>query len=483
MKTLQVKNFKAHQDLDEINFDEKNFLLYGDNGAGKSSIYESLRLCFFKNKIEENIGFGSTPENISQLEQDFYSEFNNKITNQNFEIKINSTNFKDFQTDEYKVYMLKFEDIIFDKTLTLKDFLEKIFTNLPSFEYFTEQINSHGEEIIERTKTTIDIIQEKINKFLKECFEDIEVEIDSSDDFAIKVKNKKRNIEPTKDLRKYFNEGKINLIILALFFAVIEVSKEDNKKNILILDDFITSLDMANRIFLMKHIFENFKDFQILIFTHNIYFYNLIMYLINDKISKTDKDWQFANLYEIDDSHKIYINSDFNSIDKIENKYKQEKNKSNPNFQTIGNELRQKFERLLYELSKIMMIAGVEESNKILETILENQSIYILKYEDNSTGKKKIKYKNANHLTTEIKSISTNLADVQAKINEYEINSFDEIKEVLKTLKLYRKVTMHSLSHGQIGQHNWNNKEIEQTLLLLKRLETNIKDLTNVKVN
>ena len=103
------------------------------------------------------------------------------------------------------------------------------------------------------------------------------------------------------------------------------------------------------------------------------------------------------------------------------------------------------------------MIGGVEESNKILETILENQSIYILKYEDTSTGKKKIKYKNANHLSSEIKSISTNLADVQTKINEYEINSFDEIKAILKTLKLYRKVTMHSLSHGQIGQHNWSN--------------------------
>lgn len=481
MKTLKIKNFKAHQDLDEINFDEKNFLLYGDNGAGKSSIYESLRLCFFKNRLEEGIKKQTTQENQDEKVKEFYREFNNKILNQDFEIKINSTNFKDFQTDNYKAYILRFEDVAFDRSLILKDFLEKIFTNLPSFDYFTKQINSNGKGIFEKTKTKIDIIEKNVNSFLEACIEDIEIKIDSSDDFAIKVKNKKRNIEPTKDLRKYFNEGKINLIILALFFAVIEVSKEDNKKNILILDDFITSLDMANRTFLMRYIFDIFKDFQILIFTHNIYFYNLIMYLINDKICKTDKDWQFANLYEIDNNHKIYINSDFNSIDKIEKRYKQDK--SNPNLQTIGNELRQKFERLLYELSKIIMIGGVEESNKILETILENQSIYILKYEDTSTGKKKTKYKNTNHLTTEIKSISTNLTDVQAKINEYEINNFDEIKEVLKTLKLYRKVTMHSLSHGQIGQHNWSNKEIEQTILLLKKLETNIKDLTNEKVN
>lgn len=483
MKTLEIKNFKAYQNLDEINFAEKNFLLYGDNGAGKSSIYEALRFCYFRERLEQNIESGSTPENISQLEQDFYSEFNNKISNQDFEIKINSTNFKDFNSDEYNVYMLKFEDVIFEKTLSLEDFLGKLFTNLPPFDYFKKQINPHAKKLFERTKTRVDSVQEKTNKFLKECFEDIEVEIDISDDFAIKLKNKKRNIKPTKDLRKYFNEGKINLVLLALFFTSIDVSKDLNKKNILILDDFITSLDMANRTFLMRYIFGTFKDFQILVFTHNVYFYNMAMYLINDKICETTKPWQFANLYEIDDNHKIYINSDFASVKDIESEYNQEIKKTNPNLGEIGNKLRQKFERLLYELSKILMIGGVEESNKILETILENQSIYILKYEDISTGKKKIKYKNANHLTTEIKSISTNLADVQAKINEYEINSFDEIKEVLKTLKLYRKVTMHSLSHGQIGQHNWNNKEIEQTLLLLKRLETNIKDLTNVKVN
>ncbi len=468
MKTLKIKNFKAHQDLDEINFDEKNFLLYGDNGAGKSSIYEALKLSFFKNRLEEGIKKQSTPENQDEKVKEFYREFNNKILNQDFEIKTNNSDFNTFPIEEYNVYMLNFNDITFDKDLKLNIFLEKLFTNLPDFELL---------------KDSIEHIQEKANKFLKNCFEDIEIEIDISDDFAVKVKNKERNIESTKEIKKYFNEGKINLIIFALFFATIKISKKDNKKNILILDDFITSLDMANRTFLMRHIFDTFRDFQILIFTHNIYFYNMIMYLVNDKICETNKAWQFANLYEIENEHKIYINSDFNAIDKIEQDYNKEKSKQNPNFIEIGNKLRQKFERLLYELSKLLMIGGVEESNKILETILENKSIYILKYEDTSTGKKKIKYKNANHLSNEIKTIITNLADVQTKINEYELNSFDEIKAILKTLKLYRKVTMHSLSHGQIGQHNWSNKEIQETLLLLKKLETNIKELTNGKLN
>ena len=90
--------------------------------------------------------------------------------------------------------------------------------------------------------------------------------------------------------------------------------------------------------------------------------------------------------------------------------------------------------------------------------------------------------KNTNELVNELKSISA-ITDIQTKINEWEMSDFSEVKTILKTLKLYRKVTMHSLSHGQIGQHNWSNKEIQETLLLLKKLETNIKELTNGKLN
>ena len=321
MKTLKITNFKAHQNLDEINFDEKNFLLYGDNGAGKSSIYVAFKLCFFKDRLEEGIKKQSTPENQDEKVKEFYREFNNRVARNDFEIKINDIDFNLFQSFDYKVYMLSFEDITFDKDLKLKDFLEKLFTNLPDFNYFLEPLNPKGNKLFEIINNLLHEIEKKANKFLKNCFEDIQIEIDTSDDFAVKVKNKERNIDSTKEIRKYFNEGKINLIIFALFFATIEVSKDSSKKNILILDDFITSLDMANRTFLMRYIFDTFKDFQILIFTHNIYFYNMIMYLINDKICETNKAWQFANLYEIENEHKIYINSDFNAIDKIEKDY------------------------------------------------------------------------------------------------------------------------------------------------------------------
>jgi len=155
------------------------------------------------------------------------------------------------------------------------------------------------------------------------------------------------------------------LVILALLFSTIEVTKENTKKNVLILDDFITSLDVSNRTFLMRYILEVFSEFQILILTHNVYFYNLIIYLVNDIYKIKDK-WQFANLYEIGNEHKIYMNPSKKKGLKLDTLAIKLESLTEATIATSGNEFRQKFEILLYEFSKILMVGGVEDTKNIL---------------------------------------------------------------------------------------------------------------------
>lgn len=38
IKNIEIENFKFFKDVFSINVDNKNILLYGENGAGKSSI-------------------------------------------------------------------------------------------------------------------------------------------------------------------------------------------------------------------------------------------------------------------------------------------------------------------------------------------------------------------------------------------------------------------------------------------------------------
>lgn len=477
MNSLKLTNFKAHQDLEEIKFHRKNFLLYGDNGAGKSSIYEALKIVFYRDRLEDSIKRESTAENEAEKINEFYREFNNKIPPINdFELKINDIDFKTFNKIEYKAYMLSIDDIFFDKKIHLRELFEKIHFELPSFESMTE-MNRAGRGIFQRTRSDVTDIQDEANRFLEQCLEDIRINVDISDGYSVKIEDQTRSIPSTKEIKRYYNEAKLNLVVLALLFAVIKFYKDGSKKNILILDDFITSLDMANRTFVMKYILEEFKDFQILLFTHNVYFYNLIMYLINDKICITDKEWQFGNLYEVGIEHKIYIKDNKDTVDKLEDEYRLKG--ENFNIAEYGNQLRHKFERLLYEFSKILMVGGVEESNKILEGIA-NQRIYF-NYSDQKDSSDLIQGIEAIIQRDETKEAI--VGQINSQINRYKIIILDDIRQTLNTLKLYRKVTMHSLSHGQTGQHNWSDKEIKQTLFLLKKLETNIKDLTNQTAN
>ena len=450
MKKLRLQSFKAYHDL-EISFDNKNFLLYGDNGAGKSSIYDAFKIKFFEAKIIDNIGIsgGDTPEEIIQKKNDYFSTYNNNILNNDFTIEINEN---DFNRNDYSVAMINLKSTSISNNIYLDDLLKQIDFNLPD-----NYLDSYKD------------IRKRINKNLKKFLEDIRVVIDKYDNYAIRITDKSRNIKKEKNIKEYFNEAKLNLVVLSIIFSVIDMFQDRNKKRILILDDFITSLDMSNRTFLIKHILDTFinDNSQIIIFTHNVYFYNLIMYLIND-VYKSQNKWRYSNLYEISGKHQIYMNSDIIKISDIENQL----NDTPQNFQIIGNQIRQKFERLLYEFSKILMIGSVEDSNKILELIENSKNIYL-----------KHPNKTCNDLVNEIQEVldssnQNNLRDrINRKIDNYQLDELNNIRDILKELKLYKKVSMNSLSHARMGQSNWSEKEIKQSLLLLKRLELSVKKM------
>jgi DNA polymerase III delta prime subunit len=458
MESLYLKNFKAYRDeFETLNLNKKNFLLYGENGSGKSSLYEAIKITFFREKIAKNIPVATTPEEQQMITDSFWNRYKNNKATEPFEVTINDISYRVFDVTSYQPFMIAMDKLCIKGTLQLDELLTKIDVSIDAIGAFC---STHFSEIESNVNT-------KLAEF---CEENITIVIDNEDDYKIKIQDKVRNLEYKENVTDYFNEAKLNLIVLLLLLESIKKAQQSDKTKILVLDDFITSLDMSNRTFLMRYILETFHNFQIVILTHNVYFYNLIMYLVNDiykTIYKTKDKWQFANLYEIGNEHKIYINSNYVSVDMIEKEYEQ----SSSNLVEIGNKLRQKFERLLYEFSKILMVGGVEESDKILSLILNSQNIYL---------KNKA---NSHDLVNEITAITTNLHHVQTKINEYKLDTLPNIKEILRTLKLYRKVSMHSLSHGQTGQHNWSDKEIKQTLILLKKLETNIKDLTGNSVN
>nr|WP_319511331.1 AAA family ATPase [uncultured Draconibacterium sp.] len=463
MNKLQIKSFKVFKDEIEINFNNKNFLLYGENGAGKSSVFEALKVTFFKDRIDSAIPSAPTPEEQTQINQDFWSKYNNKISNRDFELKLNDVDYSSFTKVNYRVFMISLEDLVARNKLNLNLILNQSHLQIDNIDTFCSDNYSN--------------IQQSVNDVLSSFKEDVEIEIDKEESYTIKIVDSNKNIESKAEIKKYFNEAKLNLITLLVLFNSIKLAKDPARKNILALDDFITSMDASNRTFLMKYIFDNFTDFQILIFTHNVSFYNLIMFLAKE-IYKNSGNWVFATLYEINNASKLYSKNSIVRLSAIRGEYQNLPNPaSTQQIEDIGNKIRQKFEILLYEFSKLIMVGAVEDSNKIIERIEKGKNIF---YKNGNT---------ASDLIDEIRGIlaennPTNLTNrLTNKISEFDQTNFSNLKQIIRELKLYRKVTMHPMSHGTIGQSSFTTNEIEKSLDLLEKLEKYLKDLVDNNVS
>ena len=461
MNNLKVKYFKAYQEEISIDFtnDKKSLLLYGENGSGKSSLYEAIKIIFFREKLEELIPEALTPEEDESKRKEFWNQYDNNSSSNDFEININNESYSSFDTSNYQVFMIAMDKFCFQDKIRLDELLK-------NFDLSIDDIDSLCTNHYET-------IQNNINDKLREFKEDnIKITIDNEDDFSIIIKDTVRGLDYKDNLSQYFNEAKLNLVVLLLLFESIVLSEQTDKKKILVLDDFITSLDMANRTFLMNYIFENFEDCQKIILTHNVYFYNLIMYLVND-IYKEKSKWLFANLYEINNQHKLYIKGKL-TVKSIKDRYNESSTLSTSQIESIGNDIRKRFEQLLHELSKLFMIGAVEESKKIIENIEKTKTIYL---------KNK---KTALDLLDEIEKIieeDYSKNRIKSKISQYKFSELSNFQTIIRELKLYQKVTMHPMSHSSNGLSSFTQKEIEASLALLEKLERSIKDLVGSDVN
>ena len=461
MESLRLQRFKAFHEEIIIPFNNKNFLLYGENGAGKSSLYESLKYIFFKEKLESHIS-SSTPEDQQQKLRDFRSKYNYKIDNQEFQIDIDGISFDSFDSTGHQVFMISLDELKIENDIHLKDLIENAYLDIDNFDNLCEE--------------SFKLVQEEVNSRLSQFNESVTIEIDEQDNYAIKFVDNLKNIESKSEIKRYFNEAKINAILLLVLLSFVKLSEEKNLKKILILDDFITSLDSSNRTFIVKYIFENFGDTQLLIFTHNISFYNLIMYIINEIDSKSEK-WNFANLYEINSTHKIYMKSQIERVKNIKDDFQiLTSPNTNMDIESVGNRIRKKFEILLYEFSKVVMVGAVEDSKKILERITTGKSVY---YHDKNTASDLIDIIQNILSANNTQGLRQN---IQQAINIYRKDEFPNFQKVLTNLKLYQKVTMHPMSHGVEGMPTFTIKEIEQSITLLQKMEDFLKEMVGSNV-
>lgn len=271
--------------------------------------------------------------------------------------------------------------------------------------------------------------------------------------------------------RRYNYEYNINLVQLLIWFSAVQLMVDITKKRILVLDDFITSLDAANRAYMMRFILKTFTNEQLIIFTHDYSLFNVTAFLISYVYRVCDQ-WRRYKLYMMGDEHTLDV------ISKISIKELRQECKKAGSYDSIGNKVRKCFEQRLYDLAAELSIGQLEKTSDIIDCLSNSKNIY---YNPKAS---------LSDLISDIESMLPTISDsairdtFSAKIGEFKIEFSEEakMKETVNLLRFYQKISMHPISHGTIGTPHYCKKDVEEAINLLEQLDKCVKSILDGKV-
>lgn len=311
IERIKISNYRFFRNDFEIAFAGANLLIYGENGSGKSTIYKALEYLtkrrFDSIATEKNIfaedgepliefGFNNGKELIihSDLTElpagfDFIKGLSVFTPMLDYK-KLLKVHYATAEVDKINVYdMLRelFKDYEVEDGKVLSDIKE------PSryFETLTTIVNTVLLDETNRILAEFEagLVIQKFN-FNTEFTPTsalvpvIHIEVDYRD-------------QPVS-YHLFLNEARLSALAVALYFAAIKAllgNLKGESLKMLALDDLLISLDMSNRLKLLKILQAEFADFQIFFFTHDKEMF---------EIYKDKMKWEKYELY-LDDAADI----------------------------------------------------------------------------------------------------------------------------------------------------------------------------------
>lgn len=528
---IEIEYFKFIENL-FLNLYSKNCLIYGENGSGKSSLFEAIYSVFYHRKrLEKNIKVSNIFKNrnhkskdlkvkislnkskeINRINEeveglDIFPSINlnigkikeykstmlcanekvlNRLIKENFYIAIRCTLIEHFPdisllSNNYR----EFEDLDIIVNKTVDQIEKKEGKNKKDIDNFEFKLRSKLEEELKILNNTFkihfenQIAVDNINEILKkELKEDITISFDIKDAHFqaidklvfvqpfIRIKIDGLDIE--NKLYMHYNEAKLKLISIAIYFAMAKKYENPKGFNLLVLDDFITSLDMANRKLIVQYILDKFKDYQKIILTHNIQFYNIFNKLIQN--NKQKEDWIVKTIFNFE--NRAYIKDE--SIDYLE-KAKSYLSNKNYDLQATGIYLRKEFEAICAEFEQLLNLGKKENLQNIIDKLKKPDEYYV-------DSHNKIK-EFISHFNNTFGNIGIN-SDKKLEIIKNKIEDFDKIKfdnkfyTVLNKTEFYKNILLNTTAHNDADTDIFK-KEAEKTIELLKYLKKELNKLRN----
>jgi len=350
---IQLNNFRFFTD-DKANntfdFDAQNVLIYGENGSGKSSIFKAFEF-LAQTHINKDVLLKSknifTHQPVS-LEFDLNNGENIIIDEKHLE---NSSNY----IEALAIYkpMLEYKDLLrihyqTDKSrdeINIYEMLRELFKAYPINKNEVLSDTKNPDTYFNLLENLLnDIILNDINDYLykfdknfhiQKFFFDKEFTEDGKVEFIINVKIDFMNTN-LDNYHHFLNEAKLSALAIAIHFAIIRnISDklEHNSLKLLILDDLLISLDMSNRLNLIKLLQDYFNDFQIFFFTHD----KALFEIFKEKMS-----WKSYEVYvdDKDDFEKPIIKKSLNYFQSAKKHFEEY------DYPACANYLRKEIERI-----------------------------------------------------------------------------------------------------------------------------------------
>ena len=417
--TVELQNFKYHKSI-KLDCQGSNLLVYGENGAGKTSIYKAIYsvLYYHKDKKVRSGDFRDQHINKSFVAESLavdveFDKAGKTISRTDEGVqggkiikaapKTSGKLYEMYPESSANIFMFEARDLDALLEGRFNEQISRHFGNEFEFEVIYRDLTvllSSGKEntqseseseyqiVLRDLKLELDKIykqkieslieEEEVNKILTQKFhwqDEVVFNIEASEiDFSShpykfsppKVKLYLEKDAQETDVTEYLNEAKLKVLALTVYLCGI-LKQPTKETNILVLDDFVNSLDMANRRFIVDALLSNLADYQLLIFTHNIHFYELIKRVIINfsKIS----NWSFQKLVDFSEGAAFVLDTS--------NYLQQAKERlDNGDFEASANYLRKQFELICHRQEELLNLGRREELSVLLGELKRGGEFY-----------------------------------------------------------------------------------------------------------
>jgi len=306
IEKIRFSNYKFFHGEFDLPVNGENMLVYGENGSGKSSVYNALELLAEKSftDFEKNINIFAQDDEV--LVEFGFNNGQELIISPDLEEMPDHVDFiaglSIFKPmlDYKKLLSVHYAPEVNQDRINLYYMFRKLLDNYPVEQGGQKNILAEIEDLTEYFKLLESILEKdflkEINKYLDYYFK-VDFKIEKFE-YKTKIDRNTATATPvinlTLDYKEYLieeyhtflNEARLSALAISIYMVAIkkllDVLETDSLK-ILVLDDLLISLDMGNRLKLLEILKNEFSDFQIFFFTHDKELYEIYKDKLNWK--------------------------------------------------------------------------------------------------------------------------------------------------------------------------------------------------------